>query len=150
MQTLTIGELANATDVPVQTIRFYERQGLIEDPPRRQSGYRQYPAASVARLRFIRRAQRLGFSLREIGGLLALRFDDPAPCDRARKLVAEKIAEIDERIHALGEIRRTLALLFEQCAEEPPASECPFLDALAEASDSGGHRAVAPSKEERQ
>ena len=76
MSELTTGRLAERAGVGVETIRFYERKGLLEEPPRRASGYRQYPEAAVARVRFIRRAKDLGFSLREIDELLALRIDE--------------------------------------------------------------------------
>ena len=80
MAGLTIGELAKRAGVGVETVRFYEREGLVAPPPRTGSGYRQYPADTVSRLRFIQRAKELGFSLREIGELISLRLDPAVPC----------------------------------------------------------------------
>ena len=84
MQALTIGEVAKAADIGVETVRFYEREGLIAEPPRRQSGYRQYPPDTIRRLRFIRRAKDLGFTLKEIGELLDLHVDPTRSCADVR------------------------------------------------------------------
>src|SRR5947207_4045264 len=101
MKPLTIGQVARSAGVGVETVRFYERQGLLEEPARRESGYRQYPDDVVARLRFIKRAKELGFSLKEIKELLALRVDPDTTCAEVRSKAAAKIADIKEKIQAL-------------------------------------------------
>ncbi len=100
MTTLTISQLAERADVNLATIRYYERRGLIPEPPRRPSGYRIYSEASVARLRFIKSAQDLGFSLKEIKELLALRVDPNATCADVKRQGEAKLAQIAEKIHA--------------------------------------------------
>lgn len=134
MHALTIGEVAKAAEVGVETIRFYEREGLIAPPPRRRSGYRQYPEDTVRRVRFIRHAKELGFTLREIAELLSMRVDDRMSCVEVRTLARAKIADVDERITALQRMRDALDRLARRCRGEGPTSECPILDAL----DRGG------------
>ena len=85
METLTIGKVAKQADIGIETIRFYEREGLIEDPPRRASGYRQYPSDTVDRVRFIKRAKELGFSLKEIKELLYLSVDPGTTCTQVQQ-----------------------------------------------------------------
>ena len=98
---LTIGVVACRAGVGVETVRFYERQGLLEEPARRQSGYRAYDEAVVARLRFIRRAKDLGFTLREIKELLSLRHDPATPAGDLKRRAEEKLADIDAKIQTL-------------------------------------------------
>ena len=95
---LTIGALARAAEVGVETIRFYERRGLLAEPPRTAAGYRQYPVNTVDRLRFIRRAQRLGFTLSEISELLELRVDEVAACGTVEVRARDKLADIEGKI----------------------------------------------------
>ncbi|MDP6106829.1 MAG: heavy metal-responsive transcriptional regulator [Candidatus Brocadiia bacterium] len=97
MGNLTIGKVARQSGVGVETVRFYEREGLIEQPPRRPSGYRQYPQEAVLRLCFIRRAKQLGFSLREIKELLALRVGGSTSCSEVRQRAEAKIAVVEEK-----------------------------------------------------
>src|SRR5688572_6021621 len=97
MEAFTIGELARQAGVGIETVRFYERQGLLEEPKRRASGYRQYDVEAVAVLRFIRRAKELGFTLREIKALLALRLDDSASRADVREQAKAKVADIEAR-----------------------------------------------------
>ena len=130
METLTIGQVAKKTDVGLETIRFYEREGLIESPPRRPSGYRAYPVETVARVRFIRTAKDLGFSLKEIGELLSLRVDPVGSCAEIRTIAESKITDIDERVRALQRIRRSLHKLVTACEAREPTSECPILESL--------------------
>lgn len=130
MRSFTIGQLAKEVGIGVETIRFYERRGLIEDPPRRPSGYRQYPLDSVDRLRFIRRAKELGFSLKEIGELLSLRLDADETCSQVRGRVSEKVTRIERKIHDLDEMRKALIRLGEACEESVEQDGCPFLEAL--------------------
>ncbi len=129
-QTLSIGQLAGAAGVRVETVRFYERQGLLPAPPRKRSGYRQYPREAVARVRFIRRAKQLGFTLREIAELLALRVDPDKTCADVRAMAREKIADVEAKLHELERIRIALERLSRQCRGKGPTSECPILDAI--------------------
>ena len=130
MKPLTIGQVARRAEVGVETVRFYERQGLLEEPARRESGYRQYPEDVVARLRFIRRAKELGFSLKEIKELLALRVDPTTTCAQVRSKAAAKLADVEQKIEALRRIRKALVKLTAVCRGRGPTSECPILDAL--------------------
>jgi MerR family mercuric resistance operon transcriptional regulator len=109
---LTIGQLAHAAGVNVETIRYYQRIGLIEEPPRPARGYRRYPPGAVARIRFIKRAQNLGFTLHEVAELLALNDGD---CDEARALAERKQAAIRARIADLQAIQAELETLIEAC-----------------------------------
>jgi MerR family mercuric resistance operon transcriptional regulator len=142
---LTIGAVARQAGVGVETVRFYERQGLLAAPPRRppssphQAGYRQYPEEAVARIRFIQRAKALGFSLREIAELLSLRSD--GSCAEVRRRAADKLADIEGRIQALTRMKAVLARLIEGCPERAPARQCPILEALDHDHD---HDEVAP------
>lgn len=132
MQRLTIGQVAGLADVGVETVRFYERKGLIEEPPRRVSGYRQYPPEAVARIRFIRRAKDLGFSLREIKELLALRLDPQTTCGDVRDRAEEKLVDIRERIDVLERMRAALERLTAACSGNGSVGECPILEAMEE------------------
>ncbi len=101
MNRLTIGELAEQAKVHVETLRYYERRGLIEQPPRSASNYRLYPENAVRRVRFIKRAQELGFSLNDVKELLSLRAAPEAECGEVRRHAEAKIADINAKIHAL-------------------------------------------------
>lgn len=131
MQTMTIGKVARQAGIGVETVRYYEREGLIPAPPRSTSGYRRYPADSVRRLTFIRQAKALGFSLAEIRELLNLSNDTSASSEAVKQLAESKLADIDSRIVALSRMREVLGQLVEQCPGHVPRSECPILDALA-------------------
>src|SRR5262245_44882246 len=113
--TMTIGELARRAGVGVDTVRFYERQGLLEEPARRASGYRQYGEAVVARLRFIKRAQALGFSLKEVAELLAFRADPETTCAEVRQRALAKVADIEAKIKDLQRIREALLQATTSC-----------------------------------
>src|SRR6516225_6755483 len=130
MKALTIGQAARSAGVGIETVRFYERQGLLQEPPRRNSGYRQYPEDVVARLHFIKRAKELGFSLKEIKELLALRVDPDTTCADVRSRAEAKIADVEEKIKALHRIKKALVKLTAVCRGRGPTSECPILDAL--------------------
>lgn len=130
MKAMTIGRVAKLADVGVETIRFYERKGLIEKPPRRTSGYRQYPSETLSRIRFIRRAKELGFSLSEIDDLLSLRVEPGTTCGDIRNRAESKIANIEEKIRTLQKIKKALAKLTVACDGRAPVSECPILEAL--------------------
>lgn len=138
MESMSIGQVAKRTGVGIETIRFYEREGLIEEPPRRASGYRQYPEAAVSRLHFVRSAKELGFSLREIRELLALRVDPGASCADVKSRVDEKRVEVEEKIRALKRIKKTLAKISAACNEQASLGECPILEALDSKSEARG------------
>lgn len=129
---LTIGSLARAAGVGVETVRFYERKGLMPEPPRTASGYRQYPPDAVARLRFIRRAQGLGFTLEEIGDLLELRVDEVAACGTVEASARAKLRHVEEKMAELGRIRGALRTLVAACEAREPTGECPILEELEE------------------
>jgi MerR family mercuric resistance operon transcriptional regulator len=130
MGSLTIGQLAKAAGVGVETVRFYERGGLLPLPARRQSGYRQYSQDAVRRVRFIRRAKDLGFTLKEIGELLDLRVDRRRSCADVRALARAKIADVDTKINDLAHMRAALERLARACRGTGPTIECPILEAL--------------------
>jgi len=129
--THTIGEVARRAGVNVETVRYYERRGLVAEPPRTESGYRQYPASTVRRIRFVKRAQELGFSLREIAELLALRVEAGAPCGAVLERTREKITDIDRRIADLERMREALLPLVDACAADTASTDCVILDHLS-------------------
>ena len=133
MSTLKIGQVARLAGVGVETVRFYERQGLVEEPARRASGYRLYEEEVVARLRFIRRAKELGFSLREIGTLLNLRLDPDATRADVKRQVEAKVADIEVRIRDLERMREVLLGLAGACHGTGALDGCPILAALDQA-----------------
>lgn len=129
--TMTIGELARRADVHVQTVRYYERRGLLPKPRRATSGYRRYTDVTLDRLRFIRRAQELGFTLTEIKDLLALRLDPQTTAGDVKVRAAAKIADVEQRIDDLQRIRQALMHLAGQCrGGRGPVGDCPLLEAL--------------------
>lgn len=130
MPSLTIGQLAENAGVGVETIRFYQRKGLVEEPEKPRDGYRRYPAEAAQRIRFIRQAQEIGFSLREIGELLALRVDRSRSCADVRRHAEAKILEVRSKIDALQQIERALTRLARSCSGAGPTTECPILDAI--------------------
>ncbi len=132
IDSVTIGELAKAAGVGVETVRFYEREELLAEPPRTKSGYRQYPREAIARVRFIRRAKDLGFTLKEITGLLELRIDPNKSCADVRALAKAKIADVEAKLADLVRIKAALESLARACRGKGPTSECPILDAMAE------------------
>ena len=127
---LTIGLVARRAGVGVETVRFYERQGLIEEPPRRLSGYREYGDDVVSRLGFIRRAKELGFTLKEIKELLSLRRDPSTPAADVRRRAEAKIADIDAKIRTLQKMKKALTKLTSICCAHKTSAECPLLRAL--------------------
>ena len=130
MAELTIGRVAERAGVGVETVRFYEREGLIEQPARPRSGYRKYPERVVSELRFIRRSQELGFSLREIDELMSLRLAPEANSADIKLRAEAKIAEIEEKIADLQRMRDALQRLAAACDGERPVEEYPILEAL--------------------
>jgi MerR family copper efflux transcriptional regulator len=127
---LKISEVAERGGVNLQTIRYYEREGLLPEPPRLPSGYRAFPQQTIRRVRFIKRAQELGFSLAEIRELLTLRVDRQRDRAAVRNLTSAKVAQIEEKIRSIEVMKRALEHLRDRCSGHGPASECPILEAL--------------------
>ena len=132
MEPLTIGRLARLGGVNLETIRYYEREGLLQEPPRTQAGYRLFPNDTVRSLRFIKRAQELGFSLAEIRELLALRIKPGVRREHIRARAETKIADIEQKIRTLTKMKHTLRNLTERCGGCGPLGECPILESLDE------------------
>jgi Hg(II)-responsive transcriptional regulator len=134
---LTIGQVATAAAVNIQTIRYYERRGLFPPPRRTAAGYRQYADDAVARLRFIKHAQELGFSLNEIQDLLKLRVRHGAACDAVERKTRQKLEVVHQRIRDLERMKRTLERLAAACAARRPTDDCPILEVLEDHDDIG-------------
>jgi MerR family copper efflux transcriptional regulator len=132
MDILSIGQVAQRAGIGVETVRFYERKGLLEEPPRRASGYRQYSEQVVTRLHFIQRAKLLGFSLKEISELLRLRVDAQMSCDEVKQRTEAKIAEVERKLVELQRMRQALLQVHSLCIGPGPTSACPMLEALAQ------------------
>ncbi|GEM_PF-97733 len=132
MKELTIGALARAAGVNVETIRFYERRGLLSRPPKPEGGYRRYPAEAVNQVRFIKGAQRLGFSLKEISELLSLGWHGEISCAEMRDLASRKVAEINQKLAALEVMKSTLLELAETCPGIGSLSLCPIWERMAD------------------
>jgi len=130
METLTIGRLAKKVNVNLETIRYYERRGLMPEPPRSESGYRHYSQDSVARIRFIIHAKELGFSLKEVSELLSLRVDKYNTCYDVKRIAEVKITDIEEKIRVLRNMKNALIKLKAECNGRGPTGECPLLEAL--------------------
>ncbi len=131
MERLTVGELAKLAEVNSQTIRYYERQGLLPKPPRSESGYRVFPAESIERIRFIKQAQELGFSLNEIKELLALRVNPFSTGADVRERAQAKIADIEAKIKTLSAMKKALTELTATCKGKGSASECQCLKKIS-------------------
>jgi MerR family copper efflux transcriptional regulator len=130
MNGLKIGRLAKQVGIGIETVRFYERQGLIEPPPRTDSNYRIYPEEEVARLRFIKRAKSLGFTLNEIKELLFIRHNPNATKADVKDRTLAKIKEIQEKISDLTRIKTALEHLASSCDGHGSLDECPILETL--------------------
>lgn len=129
MQTLTIGKAAREAGVNIETVRFYERRGLIEQPPQ-GNGYRIYSADQVARIRFIKEAQQIGFSLSEVSELLALKADPSADCSDVREQAVVKLKEVEQKINQLKQIGAALETLIATCPGCGGLQACSIMDAL--------------------
>lgn len=125
---LTIGAFAGAADVSVETVRFYQRRGLLTEPVRPSGRIRRYGSSDVARVRFIKAAQRLGFSLDEVAGLLSL--DDGAHCDEARALAEAKLLNVRGKLADLRRIEKALAALVRECCATTGTVSCPLISTL--------------------
>jgi len=133
---MQISEAAKAAGVGVETIRFYERKGLVTRPLRPAAGgFRSYPAETVARIRFIRQAQEIGFSLREIQELLSLQGDPGADCGDVRTHAQAKLDEVNRKIASLKRIKDALEALIEDCPGEGALGKCSILAALTTSVD---------------
>lgn len=137
MNSLTIGQLAQEAGINPESVRFYEAQNLMPEPPRTAAGYRMYPQNAVLRIRFIKRAQDLGFSLKEIRELLFLAEDRNTDCAEVRTLAQAKVVEISRKIQTLEAMKRTLSALAETCPGTGPAVNCSILESMS--SDEAPH-----------
>lgn len=129
METMTIGQLAKAAGVNVETVRYYQRRDLIAAPARPPGGIGRYAAAALARIRFIKRAQSLGFSLDDVQALLSLH--DGRTCSSARRIAQHKLDEVRERIATLQALQDVLEGLVTQCALSNSRVSCPIIESLA-------------------
>jgi MerR family mercuric resistance operon transcriptional regulator len=128
---LTVGKLARAAGVGVETIRFYERRGLLQQPPKKATGYREYSPDDVARIRFIKEAQAIGFTLKDIGELMQLETDSRAQCGDVQERAQQKVEMVDRKIAELTRMRAELTRLAACCPSDQPLSECRLTSCLA-------------------
>ncbi|NOZ61888.1 MAG: MerR family transcriptional regulator [Calditrichaeota bacterium] len=131
METFTVGQLAQRAGVNVETVRFYEKRGLMPKPKRTKSGYRQYTVSDVSRILFIKRAKELGFTLKEIDELFSLKIDAETTCGDVKHLAQHKIEIVDQKIQDLRKIKKKLMELVLLCEKQNSSTgECPILEAL--------------------
>lgn len=135
--TYKIGEVARRASVNKETVRYYEKRNLIPEPDRRRSGYRIFTQRHIDQIRFIKRAQELGFTLSEIKELLELRMDEHTTCSEIKREAQEKYQDVAEKIEDLQRIKSTLVDLIDSCAGEGPKGHCPILNALEGESETG-------------
>lgn len=148
MRPLHTGELARLAGVNVETLRFYEREGLIAKPPQRPSGYREYPPEAVDLVLFIQRAKQLGFSLKEVKELLTLREVPRATCGDVVVIAERKVADIDAKISDLRAMRAALTKLLKECPGSAPIAQCPIIESLAGRGKKTKKRALTKGEEE--
>jgi MerR family mercuric resistance operon transcriptional regulator len=129
-ENLTIGALARQGGVNVETVRYYQRRGLLQEPAKPQQGFRRYPTKSVQRVHFIKRAQGLGFTLEEIQGLL--RLDELQACRETRGMAAQKLELIEQKIAELSRIKKALSGLVRACDASSTGAPCPIIHLLAD------------------
>ncbi len=129
VQCITIGKVAAAAGVNVETIRFYHRRGLLVEPEKETGGFRYYDEDAIARVRFIKRAQALGFSLDEIKGLMAL--NQPGSCRQTHDAAVAKLALVETRINDLTRIKKTLKQLIKECEVGENNLACPIIESLS-------------------
>jgi MerR family mercuric resistance operon transcriptional regulator len=130
VQVLTIGQLAASAQVNVETVRYYQRRGLLPEPERPAGGIRRYTSGDLARLRYIRRAQAMGFSLEEIVGLLTL--DGRRACEHTKRLTEHKLLDVRKRLSELRKLERELSKLVASCGEALVGACCPTLELLSQ------------------
>ena len=144
MKSFTIGQLAKHVGIGVETVRFYEKKGLIRQPSRRESGYRKYSEEVVQRLQFIQQAKGLGFTLHEIQELLALSLSQELACDEIRAHAETKIRDIEARIASLEIIKSSLQILVNSCIKNEIRGTCPIIEVLED-----GHTPFVCSKKNK-
>lgn len=127
---MTIGKLASLCGVPTSTVRYYERRGLMPSLPRGKGSYRRYGREAVRRLRFIRSAQSAGFTLNDIATLCELQDAKQTPCKDVQKLIADRLARVEEQIHRLHEADRMLRSWLDVCCEVEPSGRCGVIEGL--------------------
>lgn len=129
-QGLTIGRVATAVGVNIQTVRYYERLNLLNPTARRPSGYRLYGDEEIRRLRFIKNAQALGFTLREVTDLLNLRVRSSAQCGAVQRKAQEKLGQVERKLRDLQALARSLGVLIRACNNGQPTNACPIVESL--------------------
>ena len=127
---LSIGQVAKQLDIGVETVRYYEREGLLEEPARRPSGYRQYDDSVVKRILFIRQAKTLGFTLKEIKELLSLRKSPGVDCSEIKSRAEKKIGEVKNKIKSRNKIKTALEKITHACPGTGELNDCPIIDFL--------------------
>jgi MerR family mercuric resistance operon transcriptional regulator len=147
MDGFTIGQVAKQAKVNIETLRYYERRGLIPRPHRTVSNYRLYSSENLRRVKFIKQAQGLGFSLKEIKKLLALRATPRARCADIRTYAAHKIEDIEGKIRSLARMRKTLEKLIAECSGDGPVTQCPILESLDSEPSTVGQKVKSYRKE---
>lgn len=130
METIRIGRLAELSGVSIDTVRYYEREGLLPKPSRRASGYREYRASDVERLRFVRRAKELGFTLTEIAELLSLTDNRQADMQGVKQKAEDRLAQVEQKIAELRRVKRGLERLIAACPGHGELDSCPIVAAL--------------------
>lgn len=125
---LTIGKLAKQAGVTIETIRYYQRKGLLREPEKTATGYRQYPVGAITRIRFIKRAQQCGFTLKEISELLLL---DSGHCQDVRKMAEQKRQQVEKQIKDLSSLHNVLDNLVKGCQTDPSTEHCSIIDTLS-------------------
>lgn len=128
--TFKIGEVASRANVNKETVRYYEKRELIPEPDRRRSGYRIFTQRHIEQIKFIKRAQELGFTLSEIKELLELRMDEDTTCSEIKTEAQKKYQDVIKKIEDLTRIKNTLINLIDSCNEDGPKGDCPILSAL--------------------
>lgn len=128
--TFSVGKLAKSAGINVETVRYYERIGMLPKPQRKTSGYRQYGPEDLRRLKFISHAKDLGFTLKEIRELLELRVHPETTCEEVRRQAEAKIADVERKLKQLQRIHNALSKLAAACRGKGPAGDCPILEVL--------------------
>lgn len=136
----TTGQVARRAGVGIETVRFYEKEGLLPKPSRKSSGYRQYTTSAIRRLAFIQTTKSLGFTLKEIRELMNLRVSGRRTCAEIKQRAELKRAAVEQKLTEITKIRDALVVLVEQCRDIGPRGECPLLEVLAESGDTHGKR----------
>ena len=130
LNKLTIGEVASQAGMHVETLRYYERRGIVDKPPRSGANYRLYPGDTIQRVRFIKRAQELGFSLTEIADLLSLRMNPEASRADVKTRAEAKLTDIEAKIQTLQRMKKALRKITATCDGTGSTTDCPILNAL--------------------